>query len=357
MNLINGDCIEELKTFSENSIDVCITDPPYGLEFMGKEWDKLGRFDKRDKAKKSASMNRDNAPIGNSPTYVGGSAAQEWHTKWATEVYRVLKPGALLFSFGGTRTYHRMACAIEDAGFEILGYSALCYGQGFPKSFNISKGIDRMFKAKREVIGYTNRHAVYSGGTGNSFTMSLKNVNLENGKTYATAPATPEAKLWAGYGSQLKPSFEPVIIARKPGGNAEIVFGKKDRFMYGSKTSRKERNAGLEGAPKIQANLGRNGVGVGKTGGIGQPQENFHPTVKSIKIMQFLIELSNIPKGDTVLDPFMGSGTTGCACVIEGRDFIGIEKEKEYFEIAKQRIDYWQRKTEEEKQDELPRLF
>ena len=111
MKLINGDCIEELKTFAENSIDVCITDPPYGLEFMGKEWDKLGRFDKRDKAKKSASMNRDNAPIGNSPTYVGGSAAQEWHTKWATEVYRVLKPGALLFSFGGTSprcgTYRR----------------------------------------------------------------------------------------------------------------------------------------------------------------------------------------------------------------------------------------------------------
>ena len=311
--IYTGDCLEVLAGMPENSIDTCITDPPYELGFMGKKWD------------------------------LSGVAFQP--ETWQA-VFRVLKPGAIMLAFGGTRTYHRMVCAIEDAGFEIRDTIAWVYGSGFPISYDISKGIDKQAEAEREVIGKHPQPAnkIFAGGK------LSKDVNL-------TAPATPEAKLWAGYGSQLKPSFEPVIIARKPGGNAEIVFGKKDRFMYGSKTSRKERNAGLEGAPKIQANLGRNGVGVGKTGGIGQPQENFHPTVKSIKIMQFLIELANIPSEATVLDPFMGSGTTGCACALEGRDFIGIEKEKEYFEIAKQRIEYWQKRAEEENRNEVSRLF
>jgi DNA modification methylase len=137
--LIAADCVEAMRGMEPASVDAVVTDPPYGLEFMGKEWDRLGRFDARDKAEKSASLNRDNAPIGTSPTYIGGRVAQEWHAAWATEALRVLKPGGHLLSFGGTRTYHRLVCALEDAGFEIRDCLAYLYGSGFPKSLNVSK--------------------------------------------------------------------------------------------------------------------------------------------------------------------------------------------------------------------------
>ena len=119
--ILQGDCLEVLATLPENSIDTCITDPPYELGFMGKKWDSSG--------------------IAFQP--------ETWQA-----VYRVLKPGALLLAFGGTRTYHRIACAIEDAGFEIRDTIAWVYGSGFPKSYDISKGIDKQAGAQREVIGW-----------------------------------------------------------------------------------------------------------------------------------------------------------------------------------------------------------
>src|SRR6187551_103795 len=115
----HGDCIEVMAQMAENSVDAIVTDPPYGLEFMGKQWDSFKRFDARDKATKSASMNRDNAPVGTAPTYVAGLPYQAWCTEWAREAFRVAKPGAYLLAFGGTRTVHRLASAIEDAGWEI----------------------------------------------------------------------------------------------------------------------------------------------------------------------------------------------------------------------------------------------
>jgi len=117
--------------------------------------------------------------------------------------------------------------------------------------------------------------------------------------------------------------------------------GSAARFFYCAKASRSERNAGLEGMPEKQIGLGRNGVGENKSGGISSPQTNAHPTVKPIELMRYLVRLTKTPTGGVVLDPFMGSGTTGCACALEGREFIGIEREQEYIEIAEKRIAYW----------------
>jgi len=176
MDLIQGDCLEILKTLPDNSVDACVTDPPYGLKFMGKKWD----YDV--------------------PT------VEQWK-----EVLRVMKPGAFLLSFGGTRTYHRMVVNIEDAGFEIRDQIQWLYGSGFPKSLNISKNIDKMKGAEREVVGTRISEGGRSGGN-SEFSKILNQPKLID----ITAPATPEAIQWDGFGTALKPANEPICLARKP---------------------------------------------------------------------------------------------------------------------------------------------
>jgi len=189
-----GDCLEILKTIPENKIDTCITDPPYELGFMNKDWDSAGiSFQK-----------------------------ETWEA-----VYRVLKPGALLLAFGGTRTWHRIAVAIEDAGFEIRDTICWLYGQGFPKSYNIGKGIDKKAGKEREVIGkYTHPGLLDGTRSGRIWDTALErpidnNVYGKDERTLGdrhniTAPATPEAELWEGYGTALKPAVEFIIVAMKP---------------------------------------------------------------------------------------------------------------------------------------------
>lgn len=150
--IINGDCIEELKKLPDNSIDAIITDPPYGLEFMGKDWDKL--WDKRNKDEQDNEGVKTFLRAGkNLSQYKAGFEAQQFHNDWATECLRVLKPGAYLLSFGGTRTYHRMACGIEDAGFEIRDCIMWIYGSGFPKSLNIGKNVLNQVEKELEKQG------------------------------------------------------------------------------------------------------------------------------------------------------------------------------------------------------------
>ena len=176
--LICGDSLEKLKKLDENSVDSIVTDPPYELGFMGKKWDSTG-----------IAFNK-----------------ELWQ-----EALRVLKPGGHLLAFSGTRTVHRMVCAIEDAGFEIRDMITWNYGSGFPKSLDISKAIDKKFGAEREVVGRnpnsrencTKENTLYESGT--------------VGKTdYITTPATQQSKQWQGWGTALKPSIEPICVARKP---------------------------------------------------------------------------------------------------------------------------------------------
>lgn len=205
--LLRGDCIARMRDLPDASIDAIVTDPPYGLEFMGREWDGADGFRR---ALNPADAGRDNAfgrASRTSPEYRAGHLFEEWTSTWAAEALRVLKPGGHLLAFGGSRTWHRLAAGIEDAGFEIRDSIAWLYGSGFPKSLDVSKAIDKAAGAERT------RSAGPSFGSGGNFTD-------DNGTTYGTRidddPATPEAAAWQGWGTALKPAFEPIVVARKP---------------------------------------------------------------------------------------------------------------------------------------------
>lgn len=349
-----GDCRDVMRGMDAASIDAIVTDPPYGLSFMGKGWDH------------------------------GVPGVEFW-----TEAMRVAKPGAHLLAFGGTRTFHRLACAIEDASWEIRDTIMWVYGSGFPKSHDVSKAIDKAAGAEREVVG-SYRAARQTNNCGTSFNASRAD---EHGRTtaYITAPTTDAAKQWHGWGTALKPAWEPIIVARKPldgtvaenalrhgtgainvdgcrvgteggttrgdgpshpgtsfdcgnfgvvstgsgrwpanlihDGSDEVVAGfpvdgeqSASRFFYCAKASRADREEGLRDGGRSNTLRG-----------------NHHPTVKPTALMRYLIRLVT-RTGGIVLDPFMGSGSTGKDAMLEGMRFIGIDKEAEYAEIARARI-------------------
>ena len=216
-DLWHGDCIEVMRTLPDNSVDSVVTDPPYGLEFMGKSWDKLQTAQwrgEREKWQDGLVENHIAHRLAKGPRYGNEPGAmQEWHSNWATEALRVLKPGGHLLAFGGTRTAHRLACAIEDAGFDIRDSIAWMYGSGFPKSLDVSKAIDKAAGAEREVVGGYKGASNIGKGSTNSY------ITQEAGRAtdvIITAPATDAAKQWQGWGTALKPAFEPIVVARKP---------------------------------------------------------------------------------------------------------------------------------------------
>ena len=182
VQVLHGDCRSELELLPDNSIDSIVTDPPYELGFMGKSWDASGiAYDQR---------------------------------VWV-QCLRVLKPGGHMLAFSGSRTYHRMVCAIEDAGFEIRDQIMWVYGSGFPKSLNISKAIDKAAGAEREVIGQK-LHARKGVASAEERTVIGAGAFGEARMGDITAPATDEAKQWDGWGTALKPAHEPIVMARKP---------------------------------------------------------------------------------------------------------------------------------------------
>jgi site-specific DNA-methyltransferase (adenine-specific) len=343
--LMQGDCLEVLEDLPENSVDAVVTDPPYELNFMAKRWDSTG--------------------IASNPNL------------WA-QVLRVLKPGGHLASFSSTRTYHRMACAIEDAGFEVRNMHAWVFGQGFPKSLNVGVAI-------------------------------AKSINPE----WETGDDMPEAALqWEGWGTATKPALEPICLARKPlsektvaanvlrWGTGAINIG-ACKIESGESTIRPNGPIGYHGGGsggtggstqgRFPANLchdgsdevldlfpeSKSGIAVTRNGGgrlIGgngiyggsQPHDGVpdsgysdagsaarffycakaskgdrsgskHPTVKPIKLMQWLCRLIT-PPGGVVLDPFAGSGTTGAAAILEGFRPILIEREDEYVADIRRRL-------------------
>jgi len=325
-------------TLEDNSIDSIVTDPPYELGFMNKKWDSTG-----------IAYNVD---------------------LWK-ECLRVLKPGGHLLAFGGTRTYHRMTCAIEDAGFEIRDCIQWLYSAGFPKSHDISKAIDKQAGAERRVIGKSSRHGGGIKGNGTSY-------ELPPDIPYITAPATPEAKQWEGWGTALKPANEPIVLARKPLSEKTVAenvlkWGTGGLNIDGCRVGTEQitiRGGGAKYYDGYKSGLPNNSVNITNQGRFPanvildeeagklldeqhkgasrffycakasrkeRGEFNKHPTVKPIALMEYLIKLVTPPEG-IVLDPFFGSGTTAIAALNTGRYFIGIEKEKEYVDIAKKRI-------------------
>ena len=541
-----GDCLEVLKTLPDNSVDGIVTDPPYGIDFMAKKWDSFGR----EKEYKSRGGYNDKGVM---PGYGRGGtseqrekyrrksnlAFQEFSYEWAVEALRVLKPGGHMLVFGGTRTYHRMAVGVEDAGFELRDTVMWCYGSGFPKSRDVSKDIDKMgsidSKAFKESLsqyvakcgmtrkmidekcGFTMRFDTqYSDdpiGWGVSLPSPEKwkkvsevlgideaewqplidrvwrgrssgvvsgNISMTGGnysRTDKGAPITDAAKQFAGYGTSLKPAYEPIILCRKPlegtvaanvlkhgtgalnidgcrvdaaegrplreidpkasangavyagrqkagggfdGGSkavgtttqgrfpANLIHDNSDevlacfpdskscnspskakpeskfrpgqgnyqpqgeiypgetgsaarffkacpdtdpeddearRLIYCAKASKKDRNEGCESMPLQTADPYGQHRGRrmedndqrfdGKPPSKGQ---NTHPTVKPTLLMRYLVKLLAPPGDAVILDPFLGSGSTGKACMLEGIRFIGIEREEEYMQIARARI-------------------
>lgn len=387
MQLICADCVEAMKGMADNSVDAIVTDPPYGLSFMGKKWD----YD---------------VP-----------SVEVWQ-----EALRVLKPGGYLLAFAGTRTQHRMACRIEDAGFEIRDMICWAYGSGFPKSLNIGKAVDELRGVEREFV-QTNPNkrdeAVEQASQGKS----------QSGRT-THADITRGTSEWEGWGTNLKPAVETVTVARKPlsentvaancmkwgtgginidgcrvgtdeitsQGSASLHLQKKclehgirkyenglpgENFQPSTHIGRFPANLIHDGSEEVLARFPncKGAVSNGKKAGTGydggfncMPQQrsysdsgsaarffycakasasernegvdggNKHPTVKPVALMEYLVKLVS-REGAVVLDPFCGSGTTGVACVNLGRNFIGIERDPAYFELMKTRIETRQTQT------------
>ena len=396
MRLHNGDCLNVLKMMIEDEVfvDSIVTDPPYELGFMGRSWDSTGiAFQK-----------------------------ETWEL-----CFKVLKPGGHLLAFSGSRTYHRMAVAIEDAGFEIRDQIMWLYGSGFPKSMNVGKIIDKKLRGvgigksdPKSPLHGTKRQKIDGSNAKHDMSPLYKTQNVEYEYEHDIS------KQWDGWGTALKPAHEPLVLARKPlseksiadnvlkwgtgginidecrvEGNTENVkrkkvvrksrdengvwtnnnsgmkaegseyadadprgrfpsnvmhdgsdsikklFEDKSRYFYCAKTPKAERKQGLDNFPIKQTQGGGGGIGnykddvnsaSGKFGSEKAPSKNTHPTVKPIKLMKYLCRLIT-PKGGTVLDPFMGSGSTGMAAKEENFEFVGIEKEEQYFNIASARIE------------------
>jgi site-specific DNA-methyltransferase (adenine-specific) len=325
VNLHTGDCLDVLRTLPADSVDAIVTDPPYGLAFMGKKWD----YD---------------VP-----------SEEIWR-----ECLRVLKPGGHLLAFAGTRTQHRMAVRIEDAGFEIRDMIAWVYGSGFPKSLDVSKAIDKAAGYWRGKAGeVVSDNGAMSGG------------NYD--RTPKGDPITAAAAAWQGWGTALKPALEPITVARKPliGTVAENVLAhgtgalNVDGCRVGDEVLAAQvrgvtRMGTFEGADgnetperivRWPANLIHDGseevVGLlndaarffycAKASKRDRDDGNNHPTVKPTDLMRYLCRLVTPPNG-LVLDPFTGSGSTGKAAMLEGFRFAGCELSAEYIEIARARI-------------------
>ena len=371
--VLHGNNIKLLREMPDSRVDSIVTDPPYELGFMGKKWDSTGI----------------------------AYSVELW-----AECLRVLKPGGHLLAFSGSRTYHRMTVAIEDAGFEIRDQIMWVYGSGFPKSLDVAKAINKAAGVEYEAkpasgVGFMNH-------TDDGYNTTLNQL-------VQVGESTIEAQEWQGWGTALKPAHEPIVMARKPidgtvannvlkhgvgginidgcrvpttdvmqpaGGDLvqnNQVYGKglgvssgksaersarfpanfihdsseevtdltgdAARFFYCAKASKAERNAGLEGMPEVVAGkMMKNGNNTGATSkGFEQfqpaPSANFHPTVKPIALMRYLVRLVTPPNG-TVLDPFAGSGTTLVAAVLEGFDSIGMEMTADYMPIIKGRVNW-----------------
>lgn len=353
--IVNEDCLEAMKRMEDGTVDTIVTDPPYGLSFMGAKWDNMVAY-------------------------------QERMTPIFEEALRVAKPGAHMLCFGGTRTFHRLACAIEDAGWNIKDCIMWVYGSGFPHGMNVSKAIDKELGAKRNVIGEHPNPAGNKGG-GNSLNLSVAGMPE---KAYITEPASDQAKQWDGWNTQLKPAWEPIIVARKTldgtvahnvmtygtgainidacrvptsdklgggmrgGGSeawdrpwmhdeqaqAEFVERKKSSVAKSENMGRFPANLVHDGSQEV-LELFPNDSGrffyCAKASKKDRGEGNNHPTIKPNALMRYLVRLV-CRKGGLVLDPFMGSGSTGVACMDEGMSFVGIELDEHYCDIARSRI-------------------
>jgi site-specific DNA-methyltransferase (adenine-specific) len=256
-----GDCVEVMAELPAESVDAIVTDPPYGLEFMGKEWDRLwneGEDGRQGRIDEHGGMDM-----------WGKRPQQAWHEAWAREALRVAKPGAHLLAFGGSRTHHRLASAIEDAGWEIRDCLVWAYASGFPKSLDVSKAIDKAAGAERESTG----PVVYAGGHVQNHAGGRQGYHEWKGEGVheGTEPATDAARQWAGWGTALKPAWEPIVLARKP--LRGTVAGNVQEYGTGALNIGATRigvgdGGNRDGEASASTRYGGNGIGFQPTPGV-----------------------------------------------------------------------------------------
>lgn len=370
MKLIYGDCIANMKNLPENSIDCVVTDPPYSIRFMGKSWDGAD-IERQHSVRNSQAKSPGGRNSGaSSIAEAAGSydlapeamlAFQEFSRAWATEAYRVLKPGGHLLSFSSARTYHRMTAGIEDAGFEIRDQIMWLYGSGFPKNLNLEKVLpgwgtalkpahEPICVARKPLIG-TVAANVLQHGTG-----GINIAGCRVGDAGGTKKSNPvkDSKTVTAFGNGLNGGgVEAINAGRFPAnvihdGSDEIIkllpgIGEDNaaRFFYCAKTSKADREEGLQDhtdkAGGMISNTSGQHITRRETDYVPEPRKNNHPTVKPTALMRYLVRLV-CPPGAVCLDPFNGSGSTGKACALEGFDYIGIDMTKEYIVISHGRI-------------------
>jgi DNA modification methylase len=388
-----GNCVEIMQNMSESLVDAIVTDPPYGLEFMGKEWDKIGDVRQPDDATfhRSGVGPYDRAKVRHSsaPSYGidGNQVMQEWHGMWACEALRVLKPGGYLLAFGGTRTSHRLTCALEDAGFEIRDVIMWLYGSGFPKSHNLKgdmNGWGTALKPAYEPIVVARKPFkgtvaanVLANGTG---ALNIDGCRIStNGEVVHVPQSDPGARagvvgtdlgITRANKERFQQSQRDSIERLNEQGRwpANVILDEEAAEMLDTqsgerKTSKPGTTANVpkfDGDVYNKSNTPQIEWGYGDSGGASRffycakasrseresgmnDNKNHHPTVKPVALMRYLVRLITPPNG-IVLDMFLGSGTTGIAAILEGLRFIGIEREPEYIEIARARIKHWAEK-------------
>jgi len=313
--LVNGDCLEEVQKLVDKGIQVdsIVTDPPYHLTSIVERFGKEGSAPAKDKD--GAFQRQSKGFMGKE--WDGGDIAFRKET-WELFM-KVLKPGGHLLAFSGSRTYHRMAVAIEDAGFNIRDQIMWLYGSGFPKSHNLGDGWGTALKPAHEPIVLARK--------------KIEGTNKQNREKYGTAGLNIDACRVG-----LSEGDDPRL-----GGKGTWKTDKMAKDVYDGGYTGVETGSSELG--RFPANVMHDGIEEDwaryfycpKTSKSEKGKDNSHPTVKPIKLMKYLCRLIT-PKGGTVLDPFMGSGSTGIAAKDEGFEFIGIEREKEYFEIAERRV-------------------
>jgi len=328
INLLHGDCLEQMKTLDDNSVDSIVSDPPYGISFMAKKWD----YD---------------VP-----------SVEVWK-----EAMRVLKPGGHALIACGTRTQHRMVVNIEDAGFEIRDVVSWIYGSGFPKSLNIHKkdehcpeGWGTALKPSSEFFTLCRKPPSESTVAKNVLKWGTGGINIDGCRVgteelaYKSGMATfnnyrhgegkytcdkPTSNTQGRFPANLIHDGSQEVMELFP----ETNKGSAARFFYCPKASKKDRNEGCEGLVKKSAKKFDGGeFKSASTIATDRVQRNNHPTVKPTALMQYLCRLIT-PAGGTVLDPYMGSGSTGKAAMLEGFKFVGCEIDDNYFNIARSRIE------------------
>ena len=332
-----GDCRDVMGALGQSGVHAVVTDPPYELEFMGAAWDRV------------------NGPASNAATWQLAAA--------------MLRPGGYVVSFAGSRTYHKIATAIEAADLEIRDQLMWLYGNGFPKSHDVAKAIDKATGIWRGRAGAVKRH------------VSSRSFGAHYVTTKKGSAVTDAAREWDVWGTALRPAHEPIVLARKRfrgtvaancmvratgalnisgcregpwpanvlcdgSAGVQLSLAAHSRgaapWFYAPKASRLEREAGLDV---------RGGASIAPRAafdrGCARRSLNTHPTVKPVSVMRWLSRLVTAPSG-VVLDPFMGSGTTGVAAACEGMKFVGIEQDARFFELAQQRIAHAVRAVDEQ---------